>query len=138
MRLRLGLALAVAVASSLAPCRAAAATLDWKGHTWQVTSGGMAGVCEGNPANVTIDANGYLHFRISNAGGTWTASEIFTTDRLGFGTYQWHVDGPIDTTGGDSLPNPAAELLLTGGPSGPRGERKPLEESPDTTGQGGG
>jgi MYXO-CTERM domain-containing protein len=96
MRLRPSLALAVALASSLAPCRASAATLDWKGHTWQVTSGGMAGVCEGNPANVSIDANGFLHFRISNAGGTWTASEIFTTDKLGFGTYQWHVDGPID------------------------------------------
>ena len=64
---------------ALASGDAAAATLNWKGHTWQVTSGGMAGVCEGNPANVTIDANGYLHFRISNAGGVWTASEIFTT-----------------------------------------------------------
>jgi hypothetical protein len=35
-------------------------------------------------------------------------------------------------------PGAAAELPLMGGPSGPRGERKPLEESPDTTGQGGG
>ena len=30
-------------------------------------------------------------------GGTWTGSELFTTDRLGFGTYQWQVDSPIDT-----------------------------------------
>ncbi len=74
-----------------------AVTLDWKGHTWQVTSGGMAGVCQGSPNNVTIDANGYLHFKISNNGGAWTASEMFTTDRLGFGTYQWQIDGPIDT-----------------------------------------
>ncbi len=74
-----------------------AATLTWKGHTWQVTSGGMAGVCKGDPNNVSIDSNGYLHFKISNTGGTWTASEIFTTDNLGFGTYQWQVDGPIDT-----------------------------------------
>ena len=57
----------------------------------------MAGVCQGSPNNVTIDANGYLHFKISNSGGTWTASEMFTTDKLGFGTYQWQVDGPIDT-----------------------------------------
>jgi hypothetical protein len=91
-------ALSLAVfAGALASGAATAATLNWKGHTWQVTSGGMAGVCQGNPANVTIDANGYLHFRISNAAGVWTASEIFTTDKLGFGTYQWHVDGPIDT-----------------------------------------
>jgi hypothetical protein len=79
------------------PAAAAAATINWKGHTWQVTSGGMAGVCQGSPANVSVDPNGYLHFKISNAGGTWTASEIFTTDKLGLGTYQWQVDGPIDT-----------------------------------------
>ena len=76
---------------------ARAATIAWKGHTWQVTSGGMAGVCQGDPQNVTVDGDGYLHLRISNGGGTWTASELFTTDRLGFGTYQWQVDGPIDT-----------------------------------------
>jgi hypothetical protein len=91
---------AAAICAALAlglPAVASAATINWKGHTWQVTSGGMAGVCQGDPANVTVDAKGYLHFKISNAGGTWTASEIFTTDNLGFGTYQWQVDGPIDT-----------------------------------------
>ena len=76
---------------------AEAATLEWKGHTWQLTSGGMAGVCQGDPKNVTVDANGYLHLRISNGTTGWTASELFTTDRLGFGTYQWQVDGPIDS-----------------------------------------
>ncbi len=74
-----------------------AATLTWKGHTWQLTSGGMAGVCQGDPKNVTVDANGYLHLRISNGTTGWTASELFTTERLGFGTYQWQVDGPIDS-----------------------------------------
>ena len=74
-----------------------AATLAWKGHTWQLTSGGMAGVCQGDPKNVTVDANGYLHLRISEGATGWTASELFTTDRLGFGTYQWQVDGPIDS-----------------------------------------
>src|SRR6201999_1470762 len=38
-----------------------------------------------------------LHLRIQNDGGAWTAAEIFTTTRLGFGTYQWQIDGPIDT-----------------------------------------
>jgi hypothetical protein len=93
-RPRLAAALVAALAGGAS--HAAAATLEWKGHTWQLTSGGMAGVCQGSPSNVTVDANGYLHLKISNDGGTWTASEMFTTDRLGFGTYQWHVDGPID------------------------------------------
>ena len=75
---------------------ASAATLDWAGHTWQLTSGGMAGVCEGDPANVSVDASGDLHLRISHDGGTWSASELFTTDRLGFGTYQWQIEGPLD------------------------------------------
>ena len=88
--------LAVTAAAAALGRDADAATLNWKGHTWQVTSGGMAGVCQGSPSNVTVDANGYLHFKISNNGGTWTASEIFTTEKLGFGTYQWQVDGPID------------------------------------------
>jgi hypothetical protein len=93
---------AILVAATLAAglsqgAAAHAATISWKGHTWQLTSGGMAGVCQGDPQNVTIDGNGYLHLRIANNGSTWTASELFTTDRLGFGTYQWQVDGPIDT-----------------------------------------
>ena len=74
-----------------------AATITWKGHTWQVTSGGMAGVCQGSPANVMVDSQDYLHLRISKDGSTWSAAELFTTDRLGFGTYQWQTDGPIDS-----------------------------------------
>ena len=73
-----------------------AATINWKGHTWNVTAGGMAGVCQGNAANVAIDTDGYLHMKITNNGGTWTGAEIFTTDKIGFGTYQWQIDGPVD------------------------------------------
>ncbi len=49
----------------------------------------------GNPHNVSIDANGYLHLRIMNFAGRWTASELFTVDNIGFGTYQWVVQGDI-------------------------------------------
>src|SRR6185295_5877111 len=61
-----------------------------------ITNGAMAGVARGSTNNVVIDADGYLHLKITNNAGTWTAAEVFTTDRLGFGTYQWQVDGPID------------------------------------------
>jgi len=73
-----------------------AAALDWKGHSWTLTAGGMAGVCQGSAANVSIDSDGYLHMKITNTGGTWTGAEIFTTDKIGFGTYQWQIDGPVD------------------------------------------
>jgi hypothetical protein len=64
-----------------------AQTLTWSGRSWKVTSGHMAGVAPGNPANVTIDAQGYLHLRIVKQNGKWTAGELFTTENLGFGTY---------------------------------------------------
>lgn len=96
-RARLSAGLATSLACVCAANVAQGATLDWKGHTWQLTSGGMAGVCQGDPANVSVDGDGSLHLTIRNSGGQWTAAELFTTDRLGFGTYQWHIDGPIDT-----------------------------------------
>jgi hypothetical protein len=66
---------------------ARAATLTWKGRTWQVSSGGIAGVCPGDPNNVSVDAAGYLHLKIAHGNGAWSAAELFTTDKLGFGTY---------------------------------------------------
>ncbi len=75
---------------------AATSSLTWKGLTWNLTNGGMAGIAAGNSNNIFVDGNGYLHLKIVNTGGTWTASEMFTTTNLGFGTYQWQVEGPVD------------------------------------------
>jgi len=72
-----------------------AQTLGWKGHQWRLTSGRMAGVAPGNPGNIEVDKNGYLHLRIVNRNGDWSASEVFTVDPLGFGTYQWVVQGNV-------------------------------------------
>jgi hypothetical protein len=72
-----------------------AQTITWKGHQWAVTAGGMAGVAKGDPANVDVDSRGYLHLKILNRDGQWTASEMFTSDNLGFGTYQWVVQGDV-------------------------------------------
>jgi hypothetical protein len=55
----------------------------------------MAGVAQGDPANVHVDRSGYLHLRIVNRNGKWTAPEMFTADNLGFGTYQWVVQGNV-------------------------------------------
>lgn len=72
-----------------------AQTITWAKHTWKVTSAGMAGVAHGNPANVTIDSDGYLHLQIVNRDGKWTSAEVFTNDEMGFGTYQWIVQGDV-------------------------------------------
>ncbi len=83
-RLLIGGAAAVALSLAL-PAQAA---LKWKGYDWNLTNGGMAGVANGAPANISVDANGYLHLKITKTGNTWTASEMFTVQKLGFGTYQ--------------------------------------------------
>lgn len=74
-----------------------AQTVNWSGRTWKLTSGHMAGVASGDPANVSIDAHGYLHLRIVQHDGKWTAGELFTTEDFGFGTYQWIVEGDVYT-----------------------------------------
>lgn len=69
---------------------------NWKGHTWSITTGGMAGAAPGSPANVFVDESGFLHLKITNNAGTITAAELFSQDSMGFGTYQWQVQGPVD------------------------------------------
>jgi hypothetical protein len=87
--------LAVLAAAS-APTIAQAQTLSWKGYEWNVTNGAMAGVANGDPSNVSVDSNGYLHLKITKNGTTWTAGELYSATNLGFGTYQWQVSGPVD------------------------------------------
>lgn len=81
------------------PAHAADRTVRWAGRDWVVTDGAMAGVAEGDPANVTLDGSGGLVLRIVKRGAVTTAAEVFSKVRLGFGTYQWHVDGPVDRLG---------------------------------------
>ncbi len=42
-----------------------------------------------------VDSKGYLHLRISQSGSGWTCGEV-DGPALGFGTYQWQVEGPVD------------------------------------------
>ena len=74
---------------------AQAQTITWAGHEWKVTNGGMAGVAHGDPANVSIDADNHMHLQIVQHEGKWAAAELFTTDRMGFGTYQWVIEGNV-------------------------------------------
>jgi hypothetical protein len=66
------------------------------GHEWTITNGGMAGVARGRPSNVSVDSSGYLHLLITKKHRSVTAAELFSTDAMGFGTYQWEIEGPID------------------------------------------
>lgn len=70
--------------------------LNWMGHDWTLTNGGMAGVARGRPSNVYVDPSGYLHLTITKKRRTVTAGELFSNDKMGFGTYQWVVQGALD------------------------------------------
>jgi hypothetical protein len=75
---------------------AANAAINWAGHSWNVTNGGMAGKYNASASNISVDANGYLHMKITKTGAAFSCAEMFTTDNLGFGTYQWQIDGAVD------------------------------------------
>jgi len=76
---------------------ASATKISFSGYQWIVRSGsGGPGPNLWSASNVWVDANGYLHLKITNVGGQWYAAELFTTSRLNFGKYQFNVDGPVD------------------------------------------
>lgn len=75
-------------------------TLSFSGYTWYVKSGkGMGpGPNNWNENNVWVDANGKLHMQIKYSTTTkkWECAEVWTTTALGFGKYEWFVEGRID------------------------------------------
>lgn len=78
-----------------------AQNLQWQGHVWTLKkeTGSGPGPNNWDPNNVFVDANGYLHLKISpdaSSPNGYTCAELFTTDSLGFGTYQWEVESRLD------------------------------------------
>jgi hypothetical protein len=94
---RLSLVASLLILATTAP----ASTIAWKGYTWTLKSatGAGPGPNNWNAGNVFVDANGFLHLKITyNAGaGAWDCAELYTTSNLGFGTYQWQIESQLDT-----------------------------------------
>lgn len=68
----------------------------WMGYNWNIDPDGTpigGGLISSMASNLSVDSNGYLHIKISNNGGTWSGAEMFTQQTLGFGTYQWVLQG---------------------------------------------
>ena len=83
-------------APSAAQSQSSATTIRWSGYTWTVTNGAMAGGNTASASNVFVDSDGRLHLKIVKSGSKWTTAELFTNDKLGFGTYQWQIEGRLD------------------------------------------
>jgi|SRR5579862_1128120 len=77
---------------------ARAETIEWKGIKWDVKQGPNMGPGPNlwSAANVSVDTNGNLHLKIARGASGWTCAEIDSASPMGFGTYQWQVEGPID------------------------------------------
>lgn len=76
------------------------ATLAFSGYTWTISA--PAGQVSPGPnywaqSNAWVDANGWLHLKVAYNPATnhWEAAEVYTTQSLGYGTYQWQVEGAL-------------------------------------------
>lgn len=86
-----------AAAPTQPPFSTATKTITFSNYDWQVRSGtGGPGPNTWDDTNAWVDTQGALHLKITHVVSAWHNVEINTTDRLGFGTYQFDVTGPID------------------------------------------
>lgn len=78
--------------------RAQETTLRFSGLEWKVKNGDKLGPGPNawRAANVSVDANGWLHLKITHQDGKWACAEVESTRLFGFGRYQFFVVGRID------------------------------------------
>ena len=76
-----------------------AATIKFSGHDWQIrpsaTNGGP-GPNRWEEKNVSVDASGHLHLKLTERDGKWYCAELYTRKALGFGLYEFQVVGRLD------------------------------------------
>ena len=69
------------------------------GYTWNIKSASGMGPGNNtwNPGNVSVDAEGiHLQIKFNSGTGKWECAEVWTSETLGFGTYEWVVKGQVD------------------------------------------
>lgn len=57
----------------------------------------FAGPSGWSPKNVWVDYRNRLHLRLQYDSATeeWTGAQVYSVEKLGFGTYRWFVEGKI-------------------------------------------
>ena len=89
-----------ALASATYPRLAQYSTLTFGGLDWYVKEA-PAQVFPGPQFfvrdNAFVDSQGQLHLKISRCGGAWCAAEVYTRQNVGYGTYQFTVNTPVNT-----------------------------------------
>jgi hypothetical protein len=71
--------------------------VEFGGYTWAIRSGfGGPGPNTWDENNVWLDASTNLHLKTSQRDGKWSCAEVTMRKRLGFGRYQFQVQGRVD------------------------------------------
>ncbi|HUJ09339.1 MAG TPA: hypothetical protein VL171_04875 [Verrucomicrobiae bacterium] len=73
----------------------------WSGFDWRVKKstspvGPGPNYFSDSTNNVSIDAQGRLHLRITHDGSIWNCAEFVLQQTLGYGTYAFHIASPVD------------------------------------------
>ncbi|CAF1046579.1 unnamed protein product [Didymodactylos carnosus] len=73
-------------------------SINWSGYTWYLKDAISQGPGPNrwSSDNVWLDSQNNLHLKIVYSNGIWSCAELYTTEKFGFGTYQWFVEGQID------------------------------------------
>jgi hypothetical protein len=93
----------LATATSLDSLPPPSDTLSFAGFTWLVKSscgllvGPGPNIFSDSYHNVSVDGQGRLHLHLTHRGPTWSAAEVYSANVLGYGTYQFTVEGAIDS-----------------------------------------
>jgi hypothetical protein len=72
--------------------------LRFSGLDWAVRPKGMGapGPNHWDPRNAWVDELGYLHLTYTTRNGKWSGAEVYTTQKFGFGQYQFWIGGRVD------------------------------------------
>jgi hypothetical protein len=92
----LGAALALVLSSAVARSEP---TLNFSGYRWTIRAeDGLSGPGPNlwDPKNAWLDEHGWLHLKITKRGDRWYCAEVYLSQNLGFGRYEWEVAGPVD------------------------------------------
>jgi hypothetical protein len=72
------------------PAKAVSETIQFSGYPWKVRSnpGEYTGALHNyDPANISVDAKGFLHLRVTRQADRWICSEVQLANSFGYGTY---------------------------------------------------
>jgi len=81
----------------IAPSAPSPYSISFSGHEWEVTDGlGAPHASDWAKQNVWVDDQGRLHLKLTYKDGQWRGAQIMTKEKLGFGSYEFQVTGPLD------------------------------------------